>query len=146
STASNEASAVAATAPPPTGVTATARIGGVTLSWASVPGATSYNVYLGTSAGGESATPAVGTVNNALVVSPLTPETTYYFIVRSVVGGVSGTASSEVSPPVLPTPAPAGLSATAGPGQVVLNWGASQTATSYGVYWCGGGTVLTPVS
>src|SRR5205085_498091 len=41
----------------PTGLSAAARSGQVTLSWSAPSGAVTYNVYRGTTAGGESATP-----------------------------------------------------------------------------------------
>jgi outer membrane protein assembly factor BamB len=147
SSPSNEASAIAATAPPPTGVTATAQIGGVTLNWSAAAGATSYNVYSGISGGGEGATPTVsGIAGTTTTINGLTAGTTYYFVIRSVVSAVPGVASSEVSATAMPTPAPAGLTATAGPGQAVLSWTASLTATSYNVYSCAGGAPLLGLS
>jgi fibronectin type 3 domain-containing protein len=146
SVASNEAFAVPNAAPPPSAVNATGLIGAVTLSWSAVNGATSYNVYLGTSAGGESSTPAANVTGNNVTINGLTANTKYYFVIKSVVVGVPGSASIEASATVLPTPAPAGLSATAAPGQAVLNWASSQTATSYSVYSCSGGSALLVLS
>jgi outer membrane protein assembly factor BamB len=147
SSPSNEASAIAATAPPPAGVTANPRIGGVTLNWSAAAGATSYNVYSGISGGAEGATPAVsGIAGTTATINGLTASTTYYFVIRSVVSAVPGAASSEVSATVLPTPAPAGLTATVGPGQAVLSWSSSLTATSYNVYFCTGAAAATGLS
>jgi outer membrane protein assembly factor BamB len=147
SSPSNEASAIAAPAPPPAGVTASAQIGGVTLNWSAAAGAMSYNVYSGISGGGEGATPAVsGIAGTTTTITGLTAGTAYYFVIRSVVNGVPGAASSEVSATVLPTPAPAGLTAIGGAGQAVLSWTASLTATSYNVYSCAGAATLSGVS
>jgi outer membrane protein assembly factor BamB len=146
SVASNEASAIPNPAPPPSSVNATGLIGAVTLSWSAASSATSYNVYMGTSAGGESSTPAVNVTSNTTTINGLTANTKYYFVIKSVVNGVPGDPSLEASATVLATPAPTGLNATAGPGQAVLSWASSQTATSYSVYSCSGGSALLVLS
>ena len=115
STASNEASTTPVTTAPgaPTSLTAKAGDTTVALSWtapASDGGSaiTGYDVYQGTSAGGESSTP----VNSILVsttsytVTGLTNKTTYYFIVKAVNGQGSSAASNEVSARRRPRPAP----------------------------------------
>src|SRR5262249_44045753 len=88
--------------PAPTGLTAvdTNDNTEIDLSW-SAPGGTvmSYNVYRGTSAGGESATPLnsspiTGTSFRDVTTSPFT---TYFYVVEAVnTGGASG-ASNEAS-------------------------------------------------
>ena len=91
------------TAPPtPTGLTATAASGQVTLSWAASPGATSYNVYYGTAPNVTPATgtPITGIAGTTQVVTGLTDGTTYYFVITAVnANGESGaTAVSSAHP------------------------------------------------
>jgi predicted phage tail protein len=136
---------------PPTGLAAPPGNAQVSLSWvppASDGGAAiiGYDVYLGTSSHGESATP----VNAALITSTgytvtgLTNGTTYYFTVDAVNDAdLHSAASAEASAaPVAPTTAPgspSGLTATAGDAQVSLSWTAPASdggaqITSYDIY------------
>jgi fibronectin type 3 domain-containing protein len=133
------ASAAPAFAPPPapTGLGAAGADGQVTLTWNAVPGATSYSVRRATTSGGPYATIALGVGATSFVNSGLVNGTTYYYVVRAVNGdGQSGNSNQAQATPgivVPPPPAPAGLVASAGNGQVVLTWGASAGATSYTV-------------
>ena len=71
--------------PAPTGLTATAGNAQVTLSWTGSIGAASYNVYRGTSSGGESITPiASGITETSYTDTGLTNGTTYYYKVAAV--------------------------------------------------------------
>jgi fibronectin type 3 domain-containing protein len=74
----------------------------VLLSWSSAVGASSYNVYRGTSANGEGATPiATGVMATAYNDTGLTDGTTYYYIVRGVnIFGVSGPSPEASTTPV----------------------------------------------
>jgi len=76
-----------------------ANIGGsVALTWNPSIGATSYNVYRGTSAGGESMTPiASGITATSYADSGLSSSTTYYYKVAAVSAGGIGALSTEVS-------------------------------------------------
>jgi len=127
----------AAIAAAPTGLTAAAGNGQVTLDWNTDSGAATYNVYRGTSSGGESTTPIeTGVTGTSYVDSTVTNGTTYYYKVAAVnTGGTSGY-SNEASalPHVVPPAAPANPVASAGFGSVGLTWSASQGATSYVIY------------
>jgi fibronectin type 3 domain-containing protein len=121
--------------PTPTGVTATAGVVKVTLGWTASSGATSYNVYRGTSAGGESSY-ATGITTTSYTDTSVTAGTAYYYKVAAVNSAGTSAESSEVS--ATPTsgvpPTPTGVTATAGVVQVALGWSASSGATSYSVY------------
>jgi fibronectin type 3 domain-containing protein len=140
-------------APPlaPSGLTATAGTGLVTLSWSASTGATSYNVYEGTASGAENATPvATGITSTTSTIPGLSNGTTYYFKVAAVDTFGTSPLSSEASAtpaPVAP-PAPTGVTATEGNGQVTLSWNAAAGATSYNVYEgaVAGGESGTPVA
>jgi len=136
---SNEASATPALAAPaaPTGLAATAGNASVSLTWTASAGATSYNVYRGTTSGGESATAIVsGITTTAYTDTTVTNGTKYYYKVAAVNGGGTSGLSNEASAtPALAAPAaPTGLTATAGNASVSLTWTASTGAASYNVY------------
>ena len=133
---------------PPTGLTATAGNGRVTLSWTAPAsdggaGISGYLIYQGTSPGGESGVP----VNGALVQATsctligLTNGTAYYFKVVAVIDAeYQGQDSAEASATPAPASAsastsqasgtgapgapgaPTGLTATAGNAEVSLYW------------------------
>ncbi|MCZ6691786.1 MAG: hypothetical protein O7H41_19535 [Planctomycetota bacterium] len=116
--------------PAPTGAMAWSDSSGeIEITWNSVAGASTYDIYRDTSTG---VTKATGTLI-AGVLPPytdagLTNGTTYYYVVTA-----GGTESPEVS--AMPLAAPTGLSATAGTSAVTLNWGIVTGATSYILYW-----------
>jgi len=125
------------TAPPaPTGLGATAGNGQVALSWTASSGATSYNVYRGTSSGGESTTAiATGIAGLSYTNTGLTNGTHYYFKVAAVnTVGTSGYSNEASATPAGPPAAPTGLAAVPGNAQISLSWSASSGATSYRVY------------
>ena len=135
----------------PTGLTATAGNAAVTLNWTASSGATSYNVYRGTTAGGESATPlATGIATASYSDTAVTNGTRYYYKVAAVNGGGNSAESAEASAIPQPTAstAPTSLTATAGNASVTLNWTASSGATSYNVYrgTTAGGESATPLA
>src|SRR5262249_19754060 len=75
---------------PPANVSATAGNGSVTLTWAAPTGALTYNVYRGTSAGGEGATPiATGITATTFTDIGLTNGTTYFYEVTAVNANVN---------------------------------------------------------
>ena len=128
----------------------------VVLTWTAVGGASSYNIYEGTVAGGESTTPVqLGIAGTTDTVSGLTNGTKYYFTIAAVnssgTSAFSNEASDTPSAPVTVTPppaAPAGLTALGGNNQISLTWNASPGATSYSVYMgmSANGESTTPVN
>ena len=114
----------------PTGLSATAGDGIVSLSWNVVSGASSYRVYRnGTLLPG-------GVAGNSFTDSSVTNGVTYTYYVTAMNGGTESAASATVSAtPFVLTPAqPTGLTATSGNAQVSLSWTASANATGYRVY------------
>lgn len=118
----------------PTNLAANPGSATVTLSWTASAGAASYNVKRGTTNGGpytQLATPTSTSYTDTTV----TNGTTYYYVVSAVdASGESGN-SSQVSATFAAanSATPAGLRATSGNVQVVLNWTASAGATGYNV-------------
>ena len=162
---SGEASATpqpAATAPSaPQSLTAVGSNGAVQLSWtapASNGGAavTGYNVYRGTSAGGEGSTPvATNVTTTGFTDNPLTNGTTYYYTVKAVNSAGTSPPSTEASatPQATVPSAPLGVTASAGNAAVTVSWSAPATnggspVTGYNVYrgTSPGGEGGTPVA
>ena len=86
----------------PTGLTATAGVGQIKLSWNAVaghggPSATGYRVYRGTSPGGESATPlaTLPAGQTSFTDAAVTPGVTYYYVVRAFNAAGSSAPSAE---------------------------------------------------
>jgi len=134
SAVSNEASATPVSPPSvPTGLTAVSGNTWVALQWTASAGATSYNVYRGTTSYGESATPiAVGVTGVAFADTYLTDGVTYYYRIAAFNGSGNSPESAQVyATPIAP---PTGLTATPGNAIVTLNWTAGAGATSYSVY------------
>ncbi|MDB5973690.1 MAG: hypothetical protein JWR07_450 [Nevskia sp.] len=115
----------------------------INLTWPAVSGATGYNVYVGTSPGGESSTPiSLAAGGTSLTISDHTlfgmalhNGTTYYFKIAAVNGAGEGPKSIESSATYL-IPVPAALSASPGPstGQVTLTWSPGTNIQNYAVY------------
>ncbi len=140
-TSPQSAEASATPAPPvpaaPTGLTATAGNASVTLTWTASTGAATYNVYRGTTAGGEAATAvAAGITATTYTDSGLTNGTKYFYKVAAVnTAGTSPQSAEASATPAPPVPAaPTGLTATAGNASVTLTWTASTGAATYNVY------------
>lgn len=120
----------------PAGLGVTPAPTGLSLSWGAITGATSYNVYRGTSSGGE-ALLANSTPDSYLDSSGVTG-TAYYYKVAALIETTAGTStgaqSSEASAQ-FPPQQPQGLSASrTGAVQITLAWSAVAGATSYKVY------------
>ena len=134
----------------PTNLKATAGAGKVTLTWTAVTGATSYNIYRGTSAGGEAPQPiATGVTAATFVNTGLNTGGTYYYKITAVNAGGESIQTAEVSA----TPTGDGLLGTyySGPNftgtalqridaQVNFNWASSSPMTgiptdNFSVVW-----------
>jgi glycosidase len=104
----------------PTGLSATAGNGQVSLSWTGSSGATSYNLYRSTTSGGEGTTAVVtGITGTSYTNTGLTNGTTYYFKVAAVnSAGTSGQSNEASAKPVAPVEGPYGGTAWAIPGTV----------------------------
>jgi len=140
SLASSQASAScsAAAAGTPTGVTATGGDTQATITWADVASATSYNIYWSPTNGVSSSngTKVTG-ATSPCVLTGLTNQTTYYFVVTAICNSVESAASSQVNALVKITApaAPASITALAGNSQTTLTWPSVSGATSYNMYW-----------
>lgn len=141
--------------PPATLSTLTAAAGAahVVLSWTATGTADSYNIYRGTNAGGENATPvATGVTTATYNDGDLANGTTYFYTVAGVNSNGTGVPSNEASATPLATlalpVAPTALVASGGDGVVALSWTAAENTTSYNVYrgTSAGGEAVTPVA
>lgn len=144
---SNEANATA-TAPvttvrpaAPTGLAAEGLVSQIKLTWTAATGATTYSVFRGTAAGGQSSTAiAAGVTTPSYTDTTAQPGIRYYYKVAGVntvgTGDMSNEASATAQAQVSNTKpeAPAGLMAEAAAGQVALRWSAAAGATSYAVF------------
>ena len=83
----------------PTGVTATLRGKRIQISWQPVAGAVTYNIYRGTTPGGEGAAPyAGGLTGTSFTDGAVKKGTTYYYEVSAVAAnGTESAPSAEVS-------------------------------------------------
>jgi fibronectin type 3 domain-containing protein len=119
--------------PPPVGLTATPGNGRVTLSWTPVHGATCYTLRRSTDPAGPFAIvagPPVPTCVDGGVMNG----TTYYYAVSALnSGGESPPGTPVPALPVGAPPAPSGLAAYAGNGEVLLSWAAVPGASCYAV-------------
>ena len=87
----------------PTGLVATVAGTTITLSWNPVAGATSYNVYWGTSPGVTTSSTKIAGVTNAIYHhSGLTPDNKYYYIVTANFVAGEGPASPGANGTILP--------------------------------------------
>ena len=119
----------------PTGLTVTEGTNQVALSWTASTGATSYNVYQGTSGGGETLL-ASGVKTTSYTSSGLAANGTVYYYEVSAVNAI-GESSPSNQMAAIPSggpAAPTGLTASAGDALVTLTWTAPSGATSYNIY------------
>jgi len=87
----------------PTGLGVTAGNAQNALSWTASSGATSYNIYRGTTAGGESGTAIANTSSTSYTNTGLTNGTAYYYKVAAVnSAGTSGMSNEQSGTPTAP--------------------------------------------
>ncbi|HUN94357.1 MAG TPA: hypothetical protein VMU33_20060 [Burkholderiaceae bacterium] len=120
----------------PSGLSASAAAGQVSLAWTAAAGATSYDVYRSTSPGSLGA--RIGSsATTTYVDTTAVNGTTYYYEVAAVnaIGEGPASAPSGAATPMLQVPAaPESVQSTVGIAQVNLSWAATVGATSYHVY------------
>jgi hypothetical protein len=127
-TSTSAATTVTISAPPPpaapTGLTATAGNAQVTLAWTASSGATSYNVYQGTSAGGEGGTAVLtGLGGTSTTVTALGNGTAYFFTVAAVnANGTSAHSTEASATPVAPATGGGGGGSSGGGGGAFDLW------------------------
>jgi fibronectin type 3 domain-containing protein len=122
------------TVPPPTNLIVTSGNGQLSLAWNAAQGVTSYNIYRGTTAGGEGSVPiATGVLSTAYTDTGLSSGTTYYYKVTAVLSGVESVTSNEALATTVPAAPPSPM-ATGGYERVNLSWGAVPGAVSYRIY------------
>ena len=122
----------------PAGVTATAGNTQVSISWSSVSGADSYNIYWLTSSGVTKATGNKFTsVTSPYVHTGLVNGTAVYYVVTAENSAGESVESAQVSATPLPTipAAPTGVAAVPADTQNSISWNASSGADSYNLYW-----------
>jgi fibronectin type 3 domain-containing protein len=118
----------------PVAPAATGGPGSASLQWAASGGATSYNIYRATTAGGEGTTPVkIGITSTSFIDTGLAAATTYFYKVTAVNQAGESVRSSEVSATTAPA-APTNLAASAGINQASLSWNPSLGALSYNIY------------
>jgi fibronectin type 3 domain-containing protein len=126
-------SASAAVPAAPAGLTATASLQThAALSWTASSDATRYNIYRGTTPGGEALIPTQA-LGNTFEDTGLGNGQAYYYRVTAVNADGESQPSGEVSV-ITKAPDATGFKSTAGDSQIVLTWNASPSATAYRIY------------
>jgi autotransporter-associated beta strand protein len=119
----------------PTNLVATATSSQVVLTWPSVIGASSYNVYCSTTNGG-TYVKINSLTGTSYTNSSLNSGTTYYYVVTAVSSASESAYSIQVvATPSSATPAaPSNLVVINDDGQAWISWNTVTNATSYNVY------------
>ncbi len=136
--------------PPTVVAAATGTAGNIGITWTAAANATTYNLYRGTTPGGEADTPvATGLTGTSTTDTGLTGGTTYYYFMRAVGPNGLSEASNETSATAGLQLPPTSVLATAGAaGVITLTWVAAASATTYNLYrgLTTGGESGTPVA
>jgi len=117
--------------PAPAGLQVSAGSGRITLSWASAPRATSYNIRRGTTPGGPYAEIASPTSLSYVDVDVVNGSSFYYIVSALNIGGESPSSAEVAATPVSVPPPVAAVELTPGNGQVTLVWPAIEGAAGY---------------
>jgi len=122
----------------PTALTVTAGNDETTITWGTVAGATSYNIYRSTTQGLQGTKVGASSTTSFVDATALNGVTYYYQVTADNAAGEGppSAQSTGVTPavPVTAPPAPSGVSATPGDAQVSVSWTAVTGATSYNIY------------
>lgn len=104
----------------------------IQVTWAAATGGTLYDVRYGTTSGSYT---TVSGVTSPYTITGLASGTNYYIVVRArnAIGGLASNQTPEVQQ-TTPVGPPTGLTATAAPGSVLLNWTAAGGASSYKIF------------
>ncbi len=130
----------------PTGLTAVAGYGQVTLTWTASAGATNYNVKRSLDYDGTFSTVA-GTSASSYTDTNIVDNTTYYYVISAANSGGTSLDSDQASATPLFSPPPTIQSVTTNYGLVSLTWSTSVGATSYIVERSpDSGTNFTPIA
>jgi len=121
-----------------------------TLTWNPVAGVVSYNIFRGTTSGGEGATPinASPVTTASYTDSSVVNGTTYYYTVQAVFTTAKSLVSSEVNcTPLAAIPDPA-FTIKAGKSQLTLSWVAGAGDLTYNIFrgTTPGGEGATPIN
>lgn len=106
----------------------------VSLSWAAVPGATSYSVYRGSATGNEAATALATSSTNSFNDATTGAGGTYYYFITSTNAGGTSARSNEANLTLKPAAIGDLAAAPAAGAGVSLSWSAASGATRYNVY------------
>lgn len=131
----------------PTNVQAAGGSNQITVSWAAVSGATSYNIYYATASGvtktNSLVQPVIGGSSTSFPLTNLANATTYYIAVTAVNSSNQESAlSTEVNATTSPS-GPTDLQAIPANASVTLNWTTVANATAYKVYRAVGTNVFS---
>ncbi|MCX5786419.1 MAG: SBBP repeat-containing protein [Elusimicrobia bacterium] len=123
--------------------------GAAEITWASVPGASSYNLYWGDTPQLQAIRPLNKTtrVTSPYILTGLANGAIYYYSISSVSDGIESnlTPVAQITPSALLPLRPEGVSGVNGTGQITLNWDSVSGASSYNIYW-GSAAGVTKVS
>jgi uncharacterized repeat protein (TIGR02543 family) len=118
--------------------------GTATITWSSIPGATSYNLYYfaGSTVDKTTGTKIAGAISPATVAS-LTNGTKYAFAASTVnVNGESPLSAVQTATPQIPAPSAPNIAAViSGNAKVTVSWNAVSGAASYNLYYAAGTSV-----
>ncbi|MBN1961533.1 MAG: fibronectin type III domain-containing protein [Deltaproteobacteria bacterium] len=118
----------------PTGLIAKSGLGKITLTWNTVSGANSYNLYWSKTAGVTTSANQIAGVTLPYVHSSLDPGVTYFYAVSAVNSTAESALSAEAS--AIPFADPVyNMQAVAGNGKVTISWDPVTWALGYNIYY-----------